>query len=187
MSKIYAVLFISVLIIVCLLVSIAYATVPIRQCFNPEPAPPESYSCVGDQSNPKFYTSDNLKCNTCKHWSTICNNLENGINLFDGKDAVQEGLIKQGDANRIPGKPRAACLVRIDNLVKACQKSDHAVITNLHSLLSEIKANEGLTKNYMARNTSPLDQTFGSKWLEFDKNSEAILNAWLSSPQHRCQ
>ena len=159
-----------------------------RQCYGSDPAPdPASFSCITSNTTPGFYATSNAICIAGRLWSSICKEEELGLNPTDGLDLAEEGNIKAGDGQRIPGKPRTFYLARGEYISIKCSKSNpRAARSWAIAGLSEFNQFEGLVRNYSTRSQPPLHQSLRDEWLGMSGLVIEILEKKKADPNVLC-
>lgn len=160
----------------------------IRQCYGSDPAPdPTSFSCITSSSTPGYFTTSNALCIAGSLWSTICKEEEIGLNPDDGLDLAEEGNIKRGDGQRIPGKPKTFYITRGENISIKCASGNTASARRwVIAGLSEFNAFEGLVRNYSTRSNPPLNPSLRAEWTGLSGRVIEILNKKISDPTTLC-
>lgn len=176
----------TVALIVCLLTgSPAFAWVDNRQCWPADVALTEGLVIELDPVGPTFYTNANLLNVYGAHWGGICRDLWYGLNLTDALDALQEGLIDNGPAQRLPGKPAQAWEDRVPVLIQRCLTGTaHSIYVSLVTLASANTAHIGLLNNYLANGS--LGQALHDRWMIYAVAESLIVNAKLANVALRC-
>ena len=147
--------------------------------------PPSSFSCTLNPSAPDFYSNTNYQCIFGLHWSTICYDLFDGLNPDDGLDAVQEGIIDKGNAQRLPGKPRFDYDTRVPTLIKNCNLGKaNGVKTQLGAIKSSVNAHIGLLNNYAK--FYDLSSVLKDRWMAYAQLEKKITDTKIADPSLRC-
>src|SRR3989344_1575151 len=167
----------------------ANASLPaVRQCYGNDPAPdPASFSCITSSSTPGYFTTNNALCIAGSLWSTICKEERDGLNPNDGLDLAEEGNIKLGDGQRIPGKPRAFYITRGENISIKCASGNTVSAKRwANAGLSEFNQFEGLVRNYSTRSNPRLNPILRDEWSGMSGMVIEILKKKIADPSTLC-
>ncbi len=147
--------------------------------------PPSSFSCILDPSASNFYSNTNYQCIFGLHWSTICYDLFDGLDPDDGLDAVQEGIITKGNAQRIPGKPRFDYDTRVPSIIERCAAGKPSTVKpQLTAIKSSVNAHIGLLNNY--GKFYELSPVLKDRWMEYAQLEKQITDTKLAKPALYC-